>query len=367
MTEHRYPMTQTHHTLTGGRRRIRRLAAWAVCMFLVCAPALVTAQQSGGRADTQGDSETQRPVSAAYKAALAQGNKAYNQEDYETAIGAYTKAIQAAPMQPEAYRNMARALFWQGQYDASLAYYDTYLVTFPGAQDTQQIQKERRLTGERATKPWTLPESQRVAMRQLEDKLDAGPAYTRGGGGAWKSYQMLLRTGYAQPGLAKLKKRLFEQLIDEFDEILVTEQGQPSPQVTLEEWQLERARLKAAGQLITSEAPEVTELAAREHIPEAAIDLLMSRFEEAATHAELATQQNPDLILVRWYRISALMRANRAEAALGVLQDLKPLLQEQDPAQLSYYQVVRAMILQRLGQHDDAASIYVGIFRGEAR
>jgi len=50
--------------------------------------------------------------------------------------------------------------------------------------------------------------------------------------------------------------------------------------------------------------------------------------------------------------------------ALEVLDALRPIISEKDPRQLDYHRVVRAMILQRLGRHDDAASIYVGIFEG---
>lgn len=311
----------------------------------------------------QADSQQESVLDPDYQVALKRGNKAYNDGDYDAAVQSYTQAIQSAPLQPDPYRNMARAFFWKGDYNASLAYYDLYLVTFPDAKDVDQIQRERRLTSERTSTPWKLPETQRKAMRALEDSIDAGPAYTRGGGGAWKSYQQLLRSGYAQPGLTKLRQRLFKALLSEFDGLLAAEPGQPSPAIDLATWELQKARLEAANKVMDNTSQR-DELERRMPIAEAALALQLSRFEEAAERSEVASKKNPDLVFLHWYRVTALLRANRAKEALEVLDALRPIISEKDPRQLDYHRVVRAMILQRLGRHDDAASIYVGIFEG---
>lgn len=334
-----------------------------VCSLVGLAGVAVT---GGANARAQGlGSGTGEFVSASpvYRQALERGNSNYNDSRYDDAIGAYTQAIQASPHESDAYRNMARAYFWQGSYPAALAYYDIYLRTFPDAPDADQVQRERRLTSDRASTPWTLPEEQRVAMRSLEGALEAGDIYTREGGGAWNAYQTLLRTGYAQPGLATLRMRLTRQLIDEFDRALVTAPDQPAPQLAIEDWEVQRFRLESARKTALV-AQNVEQISKRDKIHEAATALLLSRFEEAATKAELAARDNPELLFLHWFQITALLRANRAQQALSVLDTLEPMLRQQAPAQLDYHKVVNAMILQRLGRHDEATDAYTRILRG---
>ena len=298
----------------------------------------------------------------AFVEALERANAAYNGGSYDQALQGYIQAVQIDPRQAEPYRNMARAYFWQGDYDAALAYYDTYLVNFPQVSDADQIQRERRLASERASTPWTLPEGQRVAMRALESGIEQGQIYTRGGGGAWKAYQSLLRTGYAQPGLLRLRERLVRRLLEEFDGLLESPPGQPSPSLSLEAWELQRERIEAASRLALDQARR-DEIARRELIVQAALALMMSRFEDAASRAEAAAAQNPERLFLRWFHVTALLRANHPEQALRQLEVLEPMLRQRAPAQLRYLEVVRAMILQRLGRHNEAGDLYIGLFR----
>ncbi len=296
--------------------------------------------------------------------ALQRGNKAYNGEKYADAIAAYTQAIQISPQRPEPYKNMARAYFWKGTYDAALAYYDTYITSFPGADDIDQIQRERRLTSDRTSKPWSLPETQRLAMRSLEAALSGDEIYARGGAGAWQSYQALLRTGYAQPELATLRLRLFEQMLAEHDRRLAVEPGQTAPVLDEQDWALQQERMKAAGRLVAFESQR-DEIARRTLIHDAAEALLLSRYEDAAAASEKAIAQNPDELYLRWFYITALMRANKTKRALDKLDQMEQLVRDRDPAQIEYVDVMRAMLLQRLDRHDEAAQIYTSIFMAD--
>ena len=351
-------MRLAHHT-SGCCLALCLLSLWPATLWAQQAPTPATKP-----AATPAEAVPAPAINAAYQEALQRGNAAYNAGDYKAAILSYVQAAQAEPLEAEPYRNMARAYFWQADYDASLAYYDIYLVNFPAAKDAEQIQRERRLTSERSRQPWSLPEPQRQAMRALEDRIDAAPAYSRGGGGAWKAYQQLLRSGYAHPGLMKLRQRLFVALLAEFDKLVTPPAGQPAPALDLATWELQRARLEAA-QKITGSAEHRTAVMAREPMVEAALAMQLSRYDDAVSHSLLAVERNPKLISLQWLLISALMRANRSQEALTTLDALEPMLQQHDPAQLAYHHVVRAMILQRLGRPDDAADIYVGIFKGQ--
>ena len=345
-------------------RRAIIVTAWALA--LVGATSTAGAQQPSQTAQpgqTESAATATTPAepgaSGAWREALKRGNDAYNDEAYARARGAYTQAIQIEPLRPEPYRNMARALFWEADYDASLAYYDTYLLTFPLVEDADQIRKERLLASERARTPWKLPQAQRDAMRALEDRLEQGPIYAKGGGGAWQSYQSLLRTGYAQPGLAKLRARLTKELLGEFDELLDLEaSGRLAPSLGIEQWELQQERLEAAG-MVAIEQAQREGVSGRELIVEAALDVLYERLDRAIESTARAIEAHPDALFLRWFRVSAMMLASRFDAALEALDGLERAIERRAPQQRAHAQVVRAMILQNMGRANEAKTLYL--------
>ena len=342
-------------------RNIKRFAVkFGIYGVLVCGVGAVSLSSAPVWAQQVASEKVEIP-SAKFDEALQKANRAYNEEKYADAVESYVQAIQERPDRPEPYRNMARAYFWAGQYNAALAYYDTYLTTFPGASDREQIEKERRLTSDRTSKPWSLPEAQRVAMRSLEAALAGDEMYARGGAGAWQSYQALLRTGYAQPALSKFRDRLFQKMMEEHDRMLEVKSGQTAPELDTQAWELQEQRAKAAEELVVYTVQR-DEVQRRQKIHKAAEALFLSRYEDAAMYAEQAIEANEDALFLRWFFITALMRANKTDKALRELEKLEQLLEQESPEQLQYVDVVRAMLLQRLDRQEDAASIYKGLF-----
>lgn len=346
---------------TWSQRLAGCVARGALSWALVCACGVTLTH--GTPAYAQGvEASEQMLDNAQFDTFLQQGNKAYNDEKYERAVELYVEAIQLLPMRAEPYKNMARAYFWNGQYNAALAYYDTYLTTFPEASDREQIERERRLTSDRTSKPWSLPEAQRAAMRSLEAALAGEEMYARGGAGAWQSYQALLRTDYAQPALAKLRARLFANLLREHDAMLATGVGQTAPELSEQDWALQQERMTAARKLAMYEE-DLEQIDRREKIHKAAQALLLARYEEAAALSEQAIAANPEALYVRWFFITALMRANKAKQALRELDALEALFRDRGVSnQEGITRVVRAMLLQRLDRHDEAARLYKDIF-----
>lgn len=298
-----------------------------------------------------------------YQAALKRGNTAYNDSDYDAAIESYVAAIQAGPQNSQAYLNLARSYFWKGKYAAAAAYYDHYLRLAPDAEGIEQVKAERRLASERARDSvYTLPESQRLATEALSRELESGRAYTRGGGGAWGLYETVLRTGYAEPQLTQLRSRLARRLLDEFDATLVPEATQLTPRLDLDAWQLQSERL-AAAQSIADDPALAENMKTRSTIVEAAIAMLTSRWREAAQLARLARASNPDLDFLGWFEVSALIGAEQHQEALTLLDEISREVADRDPANLDYVRVLRAITLQRLGRHDDAAELYLEVLR----
>lgn len=296
-----------------------------------------------------------------YSVLMKAANGAYNAGDYDQAVEGYVRAIQARPAKAAPYRNLARTYFWQGEYNAAVTYYDIYLRLAPEADDREQIRSERRLASSRGgDEPFTAPEAQRLALQAFEDQLQEGAAYTKGGGGAWGSYQTLLRTGYARPDLTRLRSRLVQRLLDEFEGLLVPAQNQPTPQLGLEEWQLQQRRLDAATRLSDDEA--IAEIIARRaKIADAAVALLNGLHQKAVELGETAIEQNPDMGFMRWLHVNALVETGEHQAALDALQALRDKLAQTAPNQLGYAKVLEASILQRMGRSDQAADLYLGL------
>jgi tetratricopeptide (TPR) repeat protein len=283
---------------------------------------------------------------------LQRANASYNEERYDQAIELYTQAIQSNPSAQEAYRNLARAFFWNAQYPPALYFYDLYLVTFPEARDAEQIRKERRLTSARTSEPWKLPSAQEAALFALEADLTTARAYTRGGGGAWKTYQTLLATGYAHPKLAKLQETLASKLIDEHDALCAHTAEAPIPALDIDGWLLQRERLDAARSVATVEQRALIER--RALIAKSAELMLLNQHDEAAKTTANAADQNPDLPWLDLMHISALLHLNQPQQALVVLERITPPLTRSHPELLPYTTSLRALSLQRLGQHAEA-------------
>ena len=285
-------------------------------------------------------------------------NTAYNDENYEKATELYVRAIQASPSKPAAYRNLARTYFWMDKYASAVVSYDHYLRLAPGADDLEQIKSERRLAGDRAAEAvWTLPDPQRLTLTALNKALEEGAAFTEGGGGAWGLYQTLLRTGYAQPDLAQIRARMARRLVDEYEAVLAVEGSQPTPTLSLGEWQVQMARL-SNGRSVADDPAMKEVINRRATIAEAALSLLSGQAGDAADLAKLARTSNPDFSFVRWYEIVALVEKGELDAALTSLQDFARTLAEESPASLEYAKVMRAEILRRKDRREDAAALY---------
>lgn len=290
--------------------------------------------------------------------AFKRANVAYNSEDYREAAELYVSAIQAAPAEPLAYRNLARTYFWLDRYASAVVHYDHYLRLAPGAKDLEQIKSERRLASDRAGEAvWTMPEPQRLTQAALNKAMEEGAAFTEGGGGAWGLYQTLLRTGYAQPELTQIRARLARRLLDEYEAGLIPEASQPTPSLDLGQWQIQMERLSHARSVASD--PAVREVVDRRAtIAEAALALLTGQASDAAGLAELARTNNPDYTFVRWYEIVALMESDESDRALEALEAFARQLASSEPTLIPYARVLRAELLRRTDRPTDAADLY---------
>lgn len=313
---------------------------------------------TGARAaEAKSGAETSQ-ASEAFQQALQKGKDAYNAQEYQAARGHFVEAIQVRPDQPTLYRNLARTNYWMKDYPAAVHYYDIFLRLAPDSKQTKQITAERRSAADRAgDKVWKLPADQQRVLEALRDQLNEGAAYTEGGGGAWALYRALLRSGYAQPELARLQKRLRQKLLDEFEGLVVPESGQPTPQLTLTDWKRQRERLQAARRLALDPAVRQV-IDRRELIVEAAVALLNNQWQTAADRAAAANEQNPDMTFVRWFQLAALLHAERYREASRVLESMRSELAGAPPQLMDYLTVMEGVVAQRRGNAEEAATNY---------
>lgn len=294
-----------------------------------------------------------------HAAALKRANQSYNDRDYAAAIPLYVEAIQAHPTEPRAYRNLARAYFWKGEYAISVQYYDHYLRL--ATDDVEREKSERRLAAERASgEVYTLPESQRMALAMLEREIESGRVYTTGGGGAWGIYSALLRTGYAEPHLARVRAELTRRLLDEVDLLLMPAAGQLTPRLDLEGWQLQAARLDAASRVV-ADAAVADMIAMRSTVCEAAIAMLTSQWQNASRLFALAREQNPDLRFLMWFELATLIDGGKPDVAIERIDTLLP--ESPDEERLNYLRILRGAALQRLDRANEATSLYYDVLR----
>lgn len=303
-----------------------------------------------------------------YERAIQSGNTAYNAGDYKAAQTQYVLAVQADPTRAVAYRNLARAFFWQDQYSAASHFYEHYLkLAPPEAVDLEQVRGERKLAATRAGDAiYRIPENALLARQALETELQSGRAYTEGGGGAWGLYETLLRTSYADPDLIQLRTTLGRRLLDEFDALLLPTANDLLPVASFEAWQVQAQRLVALRRI--QQSPTMLEMINRRStVVEAALALLGGQIDGAVDLARLARGNNPDLKFLPWYEIIALTRANRHEEALTALETFSRQLRSDNPSQLPYAMVVRAVILKRHDRPQDAAEVLRAMLSSTAK
>jgi tetratricopeptide (TPR) repeat protein len=321
---------------------------------LLMAPVLTETAQ----AQSASDGRAELPSTQAYRAATQEGRTAYNNGSYETALDHFIDAAQARPDQPSVYRNIARTYYWMKQYAPAVAYYDMYLRVAPDSAETKRITQERRSAADRTGDTvWKLPDDQKRVQEALQEQLNTGDAYTQGGGGAWALYQTLLRTGYARPDLAELKARLRTKLVDEFEARLVPQDGQPTPQLSLSEWRLQEERLQSALKLADTQS-FAGRLRDRLQVVDAAVALLNGEWGRAASMAQSATKSNPDMDFVRWFHLAALVHAERYGEASAALDNLRSRVAGESSQLRDYHRLMQAIVAQRRGDTDSAASIY---------
>ena len=234
-----------------------------------------------------------------------QGNQLYNQKKYAEAVASYGRAIQAQPQSlPKAYLNCARAYSMQKDYVASAQYYAFYAEVEPTAANDKKYKAEYKAVEKKARdESYVRTISQTNVLKQLEQSIAAGgPYWTRLGNGAMAYYDVLLRSGFAEPKLYTLQQHLVTGIVAELEQDVKPLNGQPLPNLDRTGWEFIRAKNAKARQFVDVK-PDATRLDAIDALAYGWEAFYRGDYAEAEKQFDLACKTEPALPAAYWGRV----------------------------------------------------------------
>lgn len=347
-----------------------------LALVLMLAPAVALAQNAAVTTD---------PVAAARHYEMAR--VLYAEQRFEEARPLLTQAVQADPLNAAYYLGLARTVFWLGEYDLAVFYYDLYLGELapyiaddaPARNQPSRVRDERESANASRAEPGAavvVPSAQEQARAALQQRLVDGPVLAVNGGGAVSVYEALLRSGYARPDLIEIRAQLASALVREA--AAITPHTSPIvPSLEFAEWEAQRRRWSLATAFSappTASAetggaevagPVVVDgvnTTAQTLLCDAQLQFMNQNWERARELFEQAAASNPDLLPAHSGRLNALYWERRgtqnADEAIEAFAQTVARLGVDD---LGVVDVYRAAFLSLGGRDDDAAALLASI------
>lgn len=298
---------------------------------------------------------------------LKRAKAEYNAERYEEAASLFLLTAQidpgAAQSKGTPYRDLARCLFWIGNYKKATFWYEIYLRHWPDADDHDQVQGERDAANERRSDPGKrlrpsdiYDQSLLSLVDALRKRIDKGDvAYNRDGGGTAPLYFRAIKQGYAMPELARLSRRLRQKLLTEMSIRWVPSPQTPMPLLTgdTEPAEISRQRLKTLRGLAPSQKERET-LDQYQRVLDAWKAFEAENHERAAGDMLDAAKTAPKFAYLRYVAALSQLRAGAYEDAAATLATSEPKASD---AARPYYKILRAEALRQKGEHSKAANL----------
>jgi tetratricopeptide (TPR) repeat protein len=309
----------------------------------------------------------------------------YADQRFEEARPLLIEAVQADPLNAGYYLGLARTVFWLGEYDLAVFYYDLYLGELaariasdaPARNRPDRVRDERNSANasrENPDAPLVLPSAQEQARAALDQRMVAGPILVTSGGGAVSVYEALLRAGYARPDLVDVRARLASALVREATTIVPTT-GTRLPALRFDEWEAQRHRWSLATQLAAAPeaavepaiagtepadpAPVVVDgvnTTAHTLLCDAQLQFMNQNWERSRELFELALVANPDLLPAYAGRLNAIYWERRGTTAVAdVLTAFAEAIARTGAQDDGVLDVYRAAFLSLAGRDDEAA------------
>ena len=288
---------------------------------------------------------------------LENGNRFYNAKKYEDAVSSYVKSIQLEPKtQAKAYLNCARAYSMLKDYLNAQRYYDYYFEV-SGDQSDKKVNAEYKAVVRKLAKgaAYVRPDDQARVLVQLQSVMMSGPFLNRQGGGAFAYYDILMRTGFAEPMLATLQKDLSEGMMREVMVEITPVEGQPLPNLDRLGWEYERTKLQRATQFANVEVDS----ARMAHLNHTALGweaYLRSEYARAAEYFDQACDSAHPLPAAYWGRMMTAFHTDSDKDILRYVDLAESVYKQAELGDYTpYFALLRAQVYRNLG--DDAATL----------
>ena len=285
---------------------------------------------------------------------LEKGNSLYNAKKYEDAVSSYVKAIQLEPKtQLKAYLNCARAYSMLKDYLNSQRYYNYYFEV-SGDQSDKKVNAEYKAVVRKVAKnaSYVRPDDQARVLVQLQSTMMSGPFLNRQGGGAFAYYDILMRTGFAEPMIATLQKDLAEGLMREVIVDMTPVDGQPLPNLDRIGWEYERTKLQRATQF----ANVAIDTARIERINNTALGweaYLRSEYAKAADHFNKACDSAYPIPAAYWGRMMTAFHTDSDAEILKFIDLAEKVYKDADLGDYTaYFALLRAQVYRSQGNFE---------------
>ena len=306
-----------------------------LALFLLILPATAFAQASG-------------------QEYFEQGNGLYNQKKYDQAIASYGRAIQAQPLSlPKAYLNRARAYSMAGNYVASVQYYAFYESLDKSAAKDKKIQAEAKAVAKKAKGTYTRDGAQTTVLDQMQKALDAGGPYlTRQGNGAFAFYDVLVRSGFAEPSLYDLQTRLVQGIVAEIQADITPPAGQPLPSLDRTGWEFIRNKVARARQFADAR-PNEAFLLGVEALANAWEAYYRGDYDSAQKAFDAACSVEPRLPAAYWGRVMLGFQREDNRALLDRIDEAEAVYRDAGlSGNAHFFALLRAQAYRNLGNMD---------------
>lgn len=235
-----------------------------------------------------------------------QGNSLYNQKKYTEAVASYIKAIQLQPnSQTKSYLNCARAYVMLKDYANGVRFYRYYNDVEVGGASDRKVAGELKAARRKLKNdsPMPRPDAQTNVLSQIESTIaQGGPFYNRQGGLAFAYYDVLLRTGFAEPLLYALQRKLVDGLLAEIQKDIKPPPEQVLPALDRVGWEFIRTKLDRLTQF-----PDVlidtTKISRIENTARAWEAYYRGQYAEASALFDLAINDTDPILAAYWGRM----------------------------------------------------------------
>lgn len=325
------------------RRSLRAAIAGAVLMFA-----------QGAISDNFAYAQT---AAAAQNTYLEQGNALYNQKKYDEAIASYIKSIQKTPRSvTKAYLNCARAYSMKKDYAASNAFYGYYAAVEPTAAQDRKFNAEYKAMQKKARNQAFVRDASQTSVLQKVNEilLQGGPFLTKQGNGAFAYYDVLLRTGYAEPKIYAIQEKLVRGIEAELKQDVTPPAGQPLPNLDRLGWEFIREKISKARRF-ADVSPDAALLGVIDATARAWESYYRGDYDAASELFDQSCSGSAQLPAAFWGRVIVGFQRDQNDVLLNYIDEAERVYETADISGVShYFALLRAQVYRNLGDFDQS-------------